>query len=253
MDHGIIIEQNDISKHIVEFYKELFGSLGRNNVHLEVGFWPMEEQLRETEKVLVNLPFSETEVAKAITGIKSDSALGPNGFTAIFFKKLWMYVKNGIMNMVKDFNMDKLDLKRLNFGVITLVPKVQEANTIKQYIPICLLNVDFKFFPKLLNDRITPIADNIISESQITFIKGRNILEGVVILHEVLHELKRSKRQGVLFKIDFEKAYDKVRWDFVQEVMERKCFPPTWTEQTMNTIQGGKVCININGGKNTIL
>jgi hypothetical protein len=109
------------------------------------------------------------------------------------------------------------------------------------------------FFPKLLNDRITPIADNIISESQITFIKGRNILEGVVILHEVLHELKRSKRQGVLFKIDFEKAYDKVRWDFVQEVMERKCFPPTWTEQTMNTIQGGKVCININGGKNTIL
>jgi hypothetical protein len=211
MDHGIIIEQTDISKHIVKFYKVLFGSPGRNNVHLEVGFWPMEEQLRAAEKVLLNIPFSGTEVAKAITGMKSDSAPGPNGFTVIFFKKLWMYVKNGIINMVKHFNMNKLDLKRLNFGVITLVPKVQEPNTIKQYRLICLLNVDFKFFPKLLNDRITPIADTIISEIQIAFIKGRNILEGVVILHEVMYELKRSKRQGVLFKIDFKKAYDKIK------------------------------------------
>jgi hypothetical protein len=70
-------------------------------------------------------------VVKAITGMKSDSAPGPNGFTVIFFKKLWMYVKNGIINMVKHFNMNKLDLKRLNFGIITLVPKVQEPNTIK--------------------------------------------------------------------------------------------------------------------------
>jgi hypothetical protein len=95
------------------------------------------------------------------------------------------------------------------------VHKVQEANTIKQYIPIYLLNVDFKIFSKLLNDRLTPIVDNIISESQIAFINSRNILEWVVILHEVLHELKRTKGQGVLFKIDFEKTYDKIKWNFV--------------------------------------
>jgi hypothetical protein len=88
---------------------------------------------------------------------------------------------------------------------------VKEANTIKEYIPICLLNVDFKVFPKLLNDRLTPIAYNIVSGSQIAFIKGMNILEGVITLHEVLHELKQTKKQGVLFKIDFEKAYDKVK------------------------------------------
>jgi hypothetical protein len=115
------------------------------------------------------------------------------------------------MRMVADFKRDRLDLKRLNYGVITLVPKVYEANTIKQYRPICLLNVDFKIFSKLLNDRLTPIADNIISESKTASIKARNILEGVATLHEVLHEIKRFKGQGVLFKIDFEKAYDKVK------------------------------------------
>jgi hypothetical protein len=53
-------------------------------------------------------------------------------------------------------------------------------------------------------------------------------LEGVIILHEVIHELKRSGRRGVLFKIAFEKDYNKVRWDFVQEVMVEKGFPNTW-------------------------
>jgi hypothetical protein len=69
------------------------------------------------------------------------------------------------MKMVQDFNSNALDLRRLNYGVITLVPKVREANMIRQYRPICLLNVDFKIFPKLLIDRITPLADKIISES----------------------------------------------------------------------------------------
>jgi hypothetical protein len=68
-----------------------------------------------------------------------------------------------------------------------------------------------------------------------------------VVLHEVLHEFKRSGRQGVLFKIDFEKAYDKVRWDFVFEVLREKGFLETWIHQVMSTVQGGQVCINVNG------
>jgi hypothetical protein len=83
--------------------------------------------------------------------------------------------------------------------------------------------VDFKIF--------------LVSGSHTTFIKGRNILEGVVVLLEVVHEL-RIMKQGVLFKIDFEKSYDKVRWKDVQEVLTRKEFPKNWTKQTMSTIQG---------------
>jgi hypothetical protein len=129
--------------------------------------------------------------------------------------------------MVGDFNESRLDLQRLNYGVITLVPKVREANSIKQYRPICLLNVDFKIFPKLLMDRLTPMADKLISMNQTTSIKGRNIL-GVVILHEILYEFRKSDRKGVIFKIDFEKAYDNVKWEFVQDAMCRKGFPLKW-------------------------
>lgn len=48
------------------------------------------------------------------------------------------------------------------------------------------------------------------------FLPARNIMEGVVVLHETIHELHRKKQNGVILKIDFEKAYDKVRWSFVQ-------------------------------------
>jgi hypothetical protein len=88
------------------------------------------------------------------------------------------------------FQPEQAGFEETEYGVITLVPKVREANTIRQYIPICLLNVDFKIFPKLLIDMISPMSEKLISKSQTAFIKGRNILEGVVTLHEVIHELK---------------------------------------------------------------
>jgi hypothetical protein len=58
------------------------------------------------------------------------------------------------------------------------------------------------------------VASEVIGPSQSAFIPGRYILDGFVILHETLHELKRKKMDGVILKIDFEKAYDKVNWHF---------------------------------------
>jgi hypothetical protein len=102
---------------------------------------------------------------KAIEGMKSESAPGPNGFTVLFFKRFWKHIGKEIMGMVRDFNTCRMDLKRMNYGVITLVPKVKEANTIWQFRPIYLLNVDIKIFPKLLIDRLTPMADKLVNEA----------------------------------------------------------------------------------------
>lgn len=88
-------------------------------------------------------PFSEEEVKAAIFEMKSDSAPGPNGFGAQFFKTFWTLIKDDYMSMFKDLFEGHLDLGRLNYGVITLVPKTQEPNNIKQYRPIWS-NVDYK-------------------------------------------------------------------------------------------------------------
>ena len=97
--------------------------------------------------------------------------------------------------MFEDFYKGELDIRRLNYGVITLVPKAKDATIIKQYRPICLLNVDYKGFAKVLTARLTPVAKEVIGPNHTGFIQGRNILEGVVILHEVIHELSRKKKR----------------------------------------------------------
>ena len=67
------------------------------------------------------------------------------------------------------------------------------------------------------------------------------------MLHEIVHDIKVKKKQGVLFKIDFEKAYDSIKWEFVEEVLTRKGFDPKVRHWIMSTVRGGKVCIDING------
>jgi hypothetical protein len=112
--------------------------------------------------------------------------------------------------------------------------------------PIYLLNVSFKVFTKLGTNRVTSIAQKVIRPSQSAFIPGRNILEGVVVLHETIHELHRKKIDEVLFKIDFKKAYDKVKWSFLQQALWMKGFLSLWCEWVARFIQCGSVGIRVN-------
>jgi hypothetical protein len=128
------------------------------------------------------------------------------------------------MALFKDFYEDKLPLFSVNFGTITLLPKQKEAAHIKQFCPICLLNVSFKIFTKVMVNRMNGIASKLISPSQTAFILGKNIMKGVVMLHEIIHEIHRKKMSGVILKLDFEKVYDKVNWEFLQQTLRIKGF-----------------------------
>jgi hypothetical protein len=75
----------------------------------------------------------------------------------------------------------------------------------------------------------------------------------VVILHEVLHELRTTKGKGLILKINFEKAYNKVRWDFWEQVLIGRNFHPKWVSWVMDTVKGGRVCINVNEERSNYL
>ena len=76
--------------------------------------------------------------------------------------------------------------------------------------------------------------------------KKRNILSGVMALHEILHETKRRKMTGVILKLDFEKAYDKVCWDFLFNSLVMRNFSPKWCGWIKQVVMGGTVCVKIN-------
>jgi hypothetical protein len=159
-DHGEIRGQNVISSHIVDFYKGLFGQNESCNMTLNSNFWPTEG-----DKSNLTKPFTMGEIKEVVMDMKENSAPGPNGYGVIFFKKFWEVIKDDLGAMFSDLYFGKLDVKRLNYGVITLVPKLKEANNIKHFRPICLLNVDFKCITKVLTNRLVPVARDIIGKN----------------------------------------------------------------------------------------
>lgn len=90
------------------------------------------------------------------------------------------------------------------------------------------------------------MADHVVSSSQTAFMRGRNILERVVVLHETVHKLYRKKLNGVIFKVDFEKAYDKVKWPFLLQTLRMKGFSPKWISWVESFISGGSVAVKVN-------
>ena len=243
----MLTDQAEIEQHITTFYKSLFGAGPPRNLRLSSSFWSDRHILSREEGASLIRDFQEEEVKSPMCSMKSNSAPGPNGFGVHFFKSFSHVIGKDYFALFQDLHKGVLDIRRLNYGVITLVLKVQEANNIKQYRPIYLLNVNYKGITKVLTNRFSTLAQTVIGGNQTGFVKGKNILKGVVVLHEVIHELKRTKRKGIILKIDFEKAYDKVRWDLLEEVLTGKGFPPKWINWIMQSVKGGRVCVNVNG------
>jgi hypothetical protein len=87
-----------------------------------------------------------------------------------------------------------------------------------------LLNCSFKFFTKAITNRFAKVMNRLISQCQSAFIRGRFILESVVTAHEIIHEIHTKKEQGLVFKIEYKKAYDKVNLYFLYEVLGPRGF-----------------------------
>jgi hypothetical protein len=187
--------------------------------------------------------FTPEELDAVLKETKTDTAPGPDGLPVLFFKKFWPMLRRPVLQILNGFALGTVDIARLNFGILSLIPKVPSADDIKQFHPIALINVISKLVSKAYAIRLSPVAHRTISPAQTTFIKGRFIQDGSLALHEIIHELKSKKLLAVLLKLDFEKAYDRVSWDFLREVLLRKGFEPTLVHRIMQLVTGGQTTI----------
>uniref|UniRef100_A0A453AIC2 Reverse transcriptase domain-containing protein n=1 Tax=Aegilops tauschii subsp. strangulata TaxID=200361 RepID=A0A453AIC2_AEGTS len=96
-------------------------------------------------------------------------APGPDNILAEFYQHCCNIVKSDIMRLFSHFHAGTLDVQRLNYGVITLLPKVSGADRIQQFRPICLLRCPYKLITKTMDRRVEKYADKLISLSQNAF------------------------------------------------------------------------------------
>lgn len=200
----------NLLQHATEYYAELFGPPVEYNVSIAPRIWDNIPCVSQPENQFLCRPFSESEIKEALYQMEKNKAAGPNKIPIEFYQGCWEFIKNDIVQLFDDFHSQKLNVSRLNYGIITLLPKIKEASKIQQFRPICLLNCLYKLITKTHTIRLEIVADKLIHKTQTAFMKNQNILSGVMCLHEILHETKRRREVGVILKFDFEKAYDKV-------------------------------------------
>jgi mannosylglycoprotein endo-beta-mannosidase len=115
--------------------------------------WSEAESLTEEDRVEMDKPFTEEEIKNVVDQMEKNKAAGPDSFPIEFYQACWDIIKQDLMLIFSDFHQDKIDLARINYGVITLLPKGADANTIQKYRPLSLLQVLFKIFTKALTVR----------------------------------------------------------------------------------------------------
>nr|GEV88236.1 RNA-directed DNA polymerase, eukaryota [Tanacetum cinerariifolium] len=171
------------------------------------------------------------EIRKAVWDYGESKLPGPDGFTFEFFRRYWQFIGPDFCATVNCFFDKGRFLRGSNSSFIALIPKVMDAKFVTDFRPISLIGSVYKVVTKILANRLTTVISDLISNTQSASVANRHILDGPFILNEVLAWCKRRRKQALVFKVDFAKAYDSVRWDFLLDVLLAFGFGPKCLKQ----------------------
>ncbi|CAL1397819.1 unnamed protein product [Linum trigynum] len=141
-------------------------------------------------------------------------------------------------------------LKSFNHIWLTLIPKVDNVEHMRQLRPISLCQFAYKIITKIMSERLAKILPGIISEGQNAFIRDKQIIENILLGHELMHYLKiktRGKKGYMALKVDMEKAYDRVEWSFLLAVMNKMGFDSVWQGWIHECLRSSSFSVLMNG------
>ncbi|GJX28303.1 RNA-directed DNA polymerase, eukaryota [Tanacetum coccineum] len=190
---------------------------------------------------------SDEEIRKAVWGCGENKSPGPDGFTFEFFRKFWTVVGPDFCIAVKWFFEHGFFATGCNSSFVTLIPKTLDPKLVSEFRPISLIGSLYKVVTKILATRLSFVISDLISNVQTAFLPNRQILDGPFIINEILARCKHKNQQAMFFKVDFAKAYDSIRWDYLDDVLNAFGFGSRWRSWIQGSLNSGKASVLVNG------
>ena len=178
------------------------------------------------------------------------------GCPPLFYQHFWGIINKKVTSTILTWlNSGKLP-HSINHTFITLIPKVKNPILVSKYCPISLCNIVYKFFSKVLANRLKKFMPELKSEHQSAFAKNRLFSDNVLVAFETLHCMKNHNLGQTGFmalKLDMRKAYDRVERNFLQKLMEKMGFCTRWIGLIMKCVCTVSYSILVNGDSKGII
>jgi hypothetical protein len=234
----------------VEFFRDLFTAESA-----EPGAGVLDEFLGYIPSLVTNVdndhllkPMTVEEVKRVVFLLDPDSAPGPDGFSGVFFQSCWELIAQDVFEAVQEFMVGVPIPRSVSSALMVLLPKKDSPSTFADYRPISLCNFVNKIFTRLLCERLRDILPRLVSPEQSAFVKGRDILDNVLLAQELLQHFHRKTRgHNMVLKLDMMKAFDRVSWAFLQAVLAKFGFSPHFVTLIANNLTASCFAVLING------
>ncbi|KAL9965225.1 hypothetical protein ACROYT_G028996 [Oculina patagonica] len=227
-DQEKITDPKEILEEEERFFKRIYTSQNMNpNDSAFDEFFKTDNALSEENATSCEGLMSIDECERALLLMKGNKTPGTDGLTAEFYRYFWNAVGKF---MVESFNYalehGSLSISQRQ-GIISLIPKKNKnAEYLKNWRPVSLLNVDYKVATKTIALRMERILPSIIHPCQSGYVKGRFIGESIRLIADTMDFTKINDIPGIAVFLDFEKAFDSIEWDFIQKCLESFKFGP---------------------------
>nr|GEZ75175.1 RNA-directed DNA polymerase, eukaryota, reverse transcriptase zinc-binding domain protein [Tanacetum cinerariifolium] len=195
---------------------------GDENSKFFHGILKQKRHQQMVKGIMIDATVTMEEIRGAVWDCGSQKASGPYGFSFLFIKTYWELFKYDVEAAVKSFLDSFVMPKGANSSFITPIPKI-------------------------LANRLVKVVDKVVSHEQSAFISSRKILNGPIMLSKVMVWYKRNNKKLMMFKADFEKAFDTVSWKFLDHMLSSLSFGIKWRRWIQSGLQSARSCVLVNG------
>ncbi|GJY30473.1 RNA-directed DNA polymerase, eukaryota [Tanacetum coccineum] len=237
-------EPSSVKKAFVDHFANRFNQPMNARLKLNMMF---PNQLTPDQVEDLDRNIDNDEIKAAVWACGENKSPGLDGYIFEFFRQYWDIIGSDFCAAVDWFFVSGTLPRGCNSSFIALIPKVTDAKFVTDFRPISLIGSVYKVITKILANRLSTVISDLVSNTQSAFVKDRQILDGPFILNEALAWCKRKKSQALIFKVDFAKAYDSVRWDFLLDVLQAYGFGSRWCSWIRGIFSSNMASILVNG------
>jgi len=205
-------------------------------------------RLPYNQGLLLEAPVSHEVILNTIKAMNKGKAPGPDGFNAEFYLHTWHITGPAFCAAIDSFFAGAPMHKGINSAFIALIPKTTSPSTMKDFRPISLCTFVYKCIAKILASRLQSVLHTLIDKAQSAFIPSRSISDNILLAQELIRGYGRETgTPKCALKVDLNKAFDSIRWDFLMQVLTIMGFPAKFTGWIYACIAHPFYSIKLNG------